>query len=88
VGGGALSAQWVSANTELLKPAAQRVPSFKVVGRDPAAVGSLRAKQFSATLTTTDCSDRGSGNNRCGHEYGTTLSETEKKALLEYLKSL
>jgi processive rubber oxygenase RoxA-like protein len=76
--------------TELLKPAAQRVPSFKVgLAYDPAAVGLAKEQtQFSTTLTTTDCSDRGSGNSRCGHEYGTTLSETEKKALLEYLKSL
>jgi hypothetical protein len=76
--------------TELLKPAAQRVPSFKVgLAYDPAAVGLAKEQtQFSTTLTTTDCNDRGSGNSRCGHEFGTTLSETEKKALLEYLKSL
>jgi hypothetical protein len=76
--------------TELLKPAAERVSSFKVgVAYDPAAVGLAREQtQFSTTLMTTDCSDRGSGNSRCSHEYGTTLSETEKKALLEYLKSL
>ena len=76
--------------TELLKPAAERVSSFKVgLAYDPIAVGLAKEQtQFSTTLTTTDCSDRGSGNSRCGHEYGTTLSETEKKALLEYLKSL
>lgn len=76
--------------TELLKPAAQRIPSFKVgLAYDPSAVGLAKEQtQFSTTVTTTDCSDRGSGNSRCGHEYGTTLSETEKKALLEYLKSL
>jgi RoxA-like, cytochrome c-like len=76
--------------TELLKPAAERVSSFKVGSAyDPIAVGLAKEQtQFSTTLTTTDCSDRGSGNSRCGHEYGTTLSETEKKALLEYLKSL
>jgi len=40
------------------------------------------------TLQTTDCSNRNSGNSRCGHEYGTTLPADEKKALLEYLKIL
>ncbi|WP_244247972.1 hypothetical protein, partial [Pseudomonas aeruginosa] len=31
---------------------------------------------------------RDSGNSRCGHEYGTSLSAEEKRALLEYLKVL
>ena len=39
-------------------------------------------------LKTTDCTDRNSGNSRCGHEWGTELSEGDKKALLEYLKVL
>jgi len=29
-----------------------------------------------------------SGNSNQGHEYGTTLSEDQKKALIEYLKTL
>ena len=45
--------------------------------------------KFDYTLDTTDCSDVGSGNSRCGHNYGTTmLSDEERDALLEYLKSL
>ncbi|MGE5368072.1 MAG: hypothetical protein ACM3PD_00535, partial [Chloroflexota bacterium] len=28
------------------------------------------------------------GNSHCGHEFGVKLSPEEKKALLEYLKSL
>ena len=40
------------------------------------------------TLKTTDCSDRNSGNSRCGHEFGTQLSPAEKRALIEYLKVL
>jgi hypothetical protein len=44
--------------------------------------------QFNYTLTTTDCSNLNSGNSRCGHEFGTKLSPDEKKALLEYLKTL
>jgi len=75
---------------ELLKPAAERAASFKIGSAyDPEAVGlALDQTQFSATLTTTDCSDRGSGNSRCGHEFGTNLTDTEKRALLEYLKKL
>lgn len=75
---------------DLLKPAAERTPSFKVgPAYDPKAVG-LASEQthFGAVLTTTDCSDRGSGNSRCGHEYGTTLDRDQKAALLEYLKKL
>jgi hypothetical protein len=75
---------------ELLKPAAERVASFKIgPAYDLDNVG-LAADQtkFDYTLQTTDCSDRNSGNSRCGHEFGTTLSLDEKKALLEYLKTL
>jgi hypothetical protein len=75
---------------ELLKPAAKRVRSFKIgPAYDLANVG-LAADQtrFGYILQTADCSDRNSGNSRCGHEFGTTLSPDEKKALLEYLKTL
>ncbi|OSJ19304.1 hypothetical protein BST63_03225 [Bradyrhizobium canariense] len=76
--------------TELLKPAAARIPIFAVGSSyDPATLGLAAAQpQPSTIVTTTGCDDRGSGNSRCGHEYGTALSEAEKKALLEYLKSL
>ncbi len=75
---------------DLLKPAAERPASFPVgPAYDPAKLG-LAAQQtrFNYTYATTDCSDRNSGNSRCGHEYGTKLSEEEKKDLLEYLKVL
>lgn len=76
---------------ELLKPAAERVASFKVgPAYDIQAIG-LAAEQskFGAySLTTTDCSARNSGNSRCGHEFGTTLPAADKLALLEYLKTL
>jgi hypothetical protein len=75
---------------DLLKPAAQRPASFKV-GRayDPIAIGlAVDQPSDSTTLVTTDCSDPRSGNSRCGHEFGTNLTETEKAALLEYLKQL
>ncbi len=76
---------------DLLKPASERPASFKIgPAYDPDAVGLARVQtKFDYTLTTTDCSDRNSGNSRCGHEYGTTtLTPTEKRALLEYLKQL
>lgn len=75
---------------DLLEPVAKRAAEFKVgPAYDPVTVG-LAAEQtkFNFTLKTTDCSDRASGNSRCGHEFGTTLSSEEKKALLEYLKTL
>lgn len=75
---------------ELLKPAAERVSSFKIgPAYDLVNVGlAVDQTKFDYTLQTTDCSDRNSGNSRCGHEFGTTLSSDEKKALLEYLKTL
>jgi cytochrome c553 len=76
--------------TELLTPDSQRVSAFMVgPAYDIQNVG-LAAQQtkFNYTLQTTDCSDRNSGNSRCGHNYGTTFSAADKKALLEYLKSL
>jgi hypothetical protein len=76
--------------TELLTPDAQRVSEFMVgPAYDINKVG-LAAQQtkFNYTLKTTDCADRNSGNSRCGHNYGTSFSAEDKKALLEYLKSL
>src|SRR5262249_50731440 len=76
---------------ELLKPAAERVKSFKIgPAYDTANVGlAVEQTQFNNyTLTTTDCADRNSGNSHCGHEFGTHLKDEEKKALLEYLKTL
>jgi hypothetical protein len=75
---------------ELLKPSAQRVPEFKVGPAYNNVDVGLASEQtkFNYTLKTTDCSKRNSGNSRCGHDYGTTLQPEEKKALLEYLKTL
>jgi hypothetical protein len=76
--------------TELLKPAAQRVKQFKIgPAYDPVNVGlAVDQSQFNYTVTTTDCSELSSGNSNCGHEFGTQLTDPEKKALLEYLKTL
>src|SRR6185437_14643879 len=76
--------------SELLKPAAERVSAFRIgPAYDIVNVGlAVEQTRFDYTLETTDCSDRNSGNSRCGHEFGTTLSADEKKASLEYLKTL
>jgi mono/diheme cytochrome c family protein len=75
---------------DLLKPAAERPSSF-AVGRvyDIGKVG-LAAVQpgWMATRVTTGCEDRNSGNSRCGHEFGTTLTPAQKSDLLEFLKTL
>lgn len=75
---------------DLLKPASERPASFKLgPNYDIEAVGmAAEQTKFDYTLTTTDCSNVASGNSRCGHEFGTSLSDDEKKALLEYLKVL
>jgi hypothetical protein len=76
---------------ELLKPASQRVKEFKI-GQvyDTVNIGlAIDQTQFNYVLKTTDCSALNSGNSNCGHEFGTTqLNDQEKKALLEYLKTL
>lgn len=75
---------------ELLTPAENRIAEFKVgPAYDTDKVGlAVNQTKFNFTLKTTDCSKRDSGNSRCGHDYGTTFSDAEKKALLEYLKKL
>lgn len=75
---------------ELLTPDSQRVSEFMVgPAYDINNVGlATQQTKFNFTLKTTDCSDRNSGNSRCGHNFGTTFSAADKRALLEYLKSL
>jgi hypothetical protein len=75
---------------ELLKPASQRVSEFKIgPNYDLQNVGlAVEQTKFNYVLKTTDCSKLNSGNSRCGHEFGTSLPADEKKALLEYLKTL
>ncbi len=80
---------------ELLKPPAQRVPSFQVgpaYDLDNIGLAKTQTKFGSYSYqTTADCGgDKrdASGNSRCGHDFGTSLSDAEKRALLEYLKTL
>ncbi|MEM7426817.1 MAG: di-heme-cytochrome C peroxidase [Pseudomonadota bacterium] len=74
----------------LLTPARDRVRSFRVGPNYDIRNIGLAAEQnrFSYEFRATGCDDISSGNSNCGHEYGTTLSESDKDALLEYLKSL
>lgn len=75
---------------ELLTDPAQRVASFDVgAAYDRDSVGLARTQTGLHQLRrTTGCDRLDSGNSRCGHKYGTWLSEAEKRALLEYLKTL
>ena len=76
--------------TELLKPPAERVTSFKLgPAYDIDQVGlAVQQTKFDYTLTTTGCENRSSGSSHCGHDFGTLLPPADKRALLEYLKSL
>ncbi|HEY8123940.1 MAG TPA: di-heme-cytochrome C peroxidase [Methylocystis sp.] len=79
---------------DLLKKPADRPASFKVgPAYDIENVGLAKEQtKFDDTYATTarcDPKNRdASGNSRCGHDFGTSLSDPDKKALLEYLKSL
>lgn len=80
----------VGSLADLLNPPDKRAASFPL-GRyyDVATVG-LAADQHGSSYvrSTTGCADRNSGNSRCGHDFGTTLPDADKRALLEYMKTL
>lgn len=77
---------------DLLKPPRSRPDKFEVGGRyDVELVGLARNQAPGAQVRNTrGCGDDDlkSGESRCGHDFGTDLSATEKKALLEYLKAI
>jgi hypothetical protein len=75
---------------ELLKPATQRVSVFKVGSRvfDPNNVGFMTDKSPFANGTFVADPTNADGNGNGGHEYGTTLSEDDRWAIIEYLKTL
>jgi hypothetical protein len=75
---------------ELLKPSAERVSQFSLGTKYDIDNVGLAATQdpSSPVRPTTDCSQLNSGISRCGHEFGTKLSDAQKKALIEYLKTL
>lgn len=78
--------------SDLLKPADERPVTFAVGPVfDPINIGLADEQPGSYTRTTTGCAtpaERNSGNSRCGHEFGTTLPLEDKRALLEYIKTL
>jgi hypothetical protein len=72
---------------ELLTPAKDRQTNFMVGSRvfDPKNVGyATDQSPFNASFVTDPQNTNGNGNG--GHEYGTTLSENERWAIVEYLK--
>ncbi|MBA3499073.1 MAG: cytochrome c [Myxococcota bacterium] len=71
---------------ELLLPPAQRSTQFWVGSKefDPAKLGYSTAWEDGAVLL--DTTQVGNGNG--GHLYGTSLSEADRMAVLEYIKSL
>ena len=76
---------------ELLRPAAQRSKSFSIGTRtfDPARVGFVTDAAGFPRFNVNDAAGRPiPGNSNGGHEYGATLSDTERQQLLEYLKTL
>lgn len=75
---------------DLLQPASQRPVSFDVgADYDLTNVGLAKTQTgLKSTMVTTGCDQINSGNSRCGHEFGVTLSDADKWALIAYLKGL
>ena len=76
---------------ELLKPAAERVTTFDIgPNYDLESVGLSTDQPEGSYTLQTGCSPDSldSGNSNCGHEFGTDLSDENKKALIEYMKTL
>jgi hypothetical protein len=71
---------------DLLLPASQRPSHFYVGNRqlDTIKVGNKSEFLENSSLFDTTLA----GNSNAGHEYGTQLEEADRKALLEYIKSL
>lgn len=72
---------------ELLKPARDRMTRFAVGHRefDPVHVGLETAPAPGRAVFVVDPA---AGNGNAGHEYGATLPEADRWALIEYLKTL
>ena len=71
---------------ELLKKPEDRVTSFHVGSweMDPVNVGFVT----DAGPDTSELDTSIPGNSNSGHDYGTDLSDTEKRELIEYIKRL
>jgi hypothetical protein len=79
---------------DLLEPSDKRPAHFDVgidYDFDKLGLAGTQTGPLLSTTETTGCEARDSGNSRCGHEgvgFGTWWTPDEKKALLEYLKTL
>ena len=77
---------------DLLLPTASRKPVFRVGGTefDPKDVG-FKSEPDNGPFVFRVRNEKGvpiPGNSNAGHEYGTKLTETQRRELLEYLKTL
>ena len=72
---------------DLLKPAKDRPVEFYVGNRefDPTRLGYISTPPQGAK---NNYDTRTDGNRNIGHEYGATLTDAERKDLLEYLKAM
>ncbi len=76
---------------ELLTPPEQRKPFFMVGSKkyDPVNVGYVTDESpFKDGKLVVNGSDVQPGNSNAGHDFGTTLSDDDRWALIEYLKQL
>ena len=75
---------------ELMLPANQRMASFKVGSRkfDSKNVGYVTDETPFNSGTFVVDPNNANGNGNAGHEYGTDLSEADRWAIVEYLKTL
>ena len=80
----------VSTLADLLEPPAKRKTSFRLGPKyDIKDIGLAETQDPSSPpRTATGCDKLNSGESNCGHDFGTSLSADDKKALLEYLKTL
>ena len=78
----------VASLAQLLKAPEDRLAAFPVgPAYDLDAVGlALTQPGVPHIRRTTGCDRLDSGNSRCGHRYGTTMAEGDKRDLIEFLK--
>ena len=73
-----------------MKPPGQRITTFKVGSRtyDPRNVGYATDQSPFPESTFVADPTNANGNSNSGHDFGTTLTEDERWAIIEYLKTL
>lgn len=75
---------------DLLQPAARRPKTFALGSReyDPSKLGFVVAPDPNRPSTSFTFDTEREGNSNAGHEFGTRLSDSDKRDLIEYLKTL